>query len=70
VPEGQLDSYGDVNCGGLRYSVGSSCRPHLNDVNGVTMASPVDDGATAQFYQFPCHQGDWAIIHAAKTPFR
>ncbi len=63
---GANDSFGDVGCGGLHYPVGSSCRPHLIDVNGMPITSTVG-GASAQFFQFPCYQGDWSIIHAATT---
>ncbi len=70
---GANDYFGDRNCGGLHYPVGattstggSSCRPHVIEVNGVAMTTQIA-GATAQYYQFPCYQGDWSIIHAAHT---
>jgi len=56
------DHYGDTTCGGVHYPVGSSCRPHLIDVNGVPM-SP----AGAKYYQFPCYPTAWSYIHAATT---
>ena len=56
------DHYGDTTCGGVRYSVGSSCRPHLIDVNGV----PISSGG-AKYYQFPCYPTAWSYIHAATT---
>jgi hypothetical protein len=42
--------------------VGSSCRPHLIDVNGIPMSS-----AGAKYYQFPCYSTAWSFIHAATT---
>jgi hypothetical protein len=63
---GENDGYGDTECGGVRYAVGSSCRPHLIDVNGVSMSSS-EDGQTAPIYQFPCYPGAWSILHGATT---
>jgi hypothetical protein len=57
------DHYGDTKCGGVKYSVGSSCRPHLIDVNGVAMST----SAGAKYYQFPCFATAWSLIHAATT---
>jgi hypothetical protein len=57
------DHYGDTKCGGVKYSVGSSCRPHLIDINGVPMSS----SAGAKYYQFPCYPTAWSLIHAATT---
>jgi hypothetical protein len=57
------DHYGDTKCGGVKYSVGSSCRPHLIDVNGV----PISSSAGAKYYQFPCYPTAWSLIHAATT---
>jgi hypothetical protein len=57
------DHYGDTKCGGVKYSVGSSCRPHLIDVNGV----PISSNAGAKYYQFPCYPTAWSLIHAATT---
>ena len=57
------DHYGDTKCGGVKYSVGSSCRPHLIDVNGV----PMSTSAGAKYYQFPCYATAWSLIHAATT---
>lgn len=59
---GLNDHYGDTTCGGVHYTVGSSCRPHLIDVNGVPMSS-----AGAKYYQFPCYSTAWSYIHAATT---
>jgi hypothetical protein len=63
---GLNSSYGDAHCGGVHYAVGSSCRPHLIDVNGVPMSSTVA-GQTATIYQFPCYPGAWSIVHGATT---
>jgi hypothetical protein len=63
---GLNDHYGDNNCGGVHYSVGSSCRPHLIDVNGTPMSATVG-GQKALFYQFPCYAGAWSIVHGATT---
>jgi hypothetical protein len=65
---GSKDTFGDANCGGLRYSVPNyaGCRPHLIDVNGTTVSSTVN-GAVAPFFQFPCYSTAWAVIHAATT---
>jgi hypothetical protein len=60
---GLNDHYGDTSCGGVKYAVGSSCRPHLIDVNGVPMSS----SAGAKYYQFPCYATAWSLIHAATT---
>jgi hypothetical protein len=59
---GLNDHYGDTKCGGVHYTVGSSCRPHLIDVNGIPMSS-----AGAKYYQFPCYSTAWSFIHAATT---
>jgi hypothetical protein len=67
---GGSDTYGDTNCGGLNYKNLPSaigCRPHLIDVNGVTVTAPASGGGTAQFYQFPCYSTAWAVINAATT---
>ncbi len=63
---GENNSYGDTACGGLHYAVGSSCRPHLIDVNGVPVAAETD-GQTALIYQFPCYAGAWSMVHGATT---
>jgi hypothetical protein len=63
---GENNSYGDTACGGVHYAVGSSCRPHLIDVNGVSMAGAVD-GQAALIYQLPCYSGAWSILHGATT---
>jgi hypothetical protein len=63
---GENNSYGDTACGGVQYNVGSSCRPHLIDVNGVPMSSTVQ-GQAAMIYQFPCYPGAWSILHGATT---
>ena len=63
---GENNSYGDTACGGLHYSVGSSCRPHLIDVNGMPMSAETD-GQAALIYQFPCYAGAWSIVHGATT---
>ncbi|MES1166277.1 MAG: hypothetical protein ABUR63_10990, partial [Verrucomicrobiota bacterium] len=65
---GASDVYGDVNCGGLHYSVpnGIGCRPHLIDVNGAAVTGTVN-GSSAQFFQFPCYSTAWAVIHAVNT---
>ena len=59
---GLNDHYGDTKCGGVHYPVGSSCRPHLIDVNGVPMSS-----AGAKYFQFPCYSTAWTYIHATTT---
>jgi hypothetical protein len=65
---GASDTFGDVNCGGLHYSVPkyAGCRPHLIDVNGTAVSGTVN-GAVALFFQFPCYSSAWAVIHAATT---
>jgi hypothetical protein len=63
---GENNSFGDAACGGVKYTVGSSCRPHLIDVNGVPMSSTLD-GQVALIYQFPCYSGAWSILHGATT---
>jgi len=63
---GENNSYGDTACGGVHYDVGTSCRPHLIDVNGVSMSASVG-GETASIYQFPCYSGGWSIVHGATT---
>ncbi|MDP9149834.1 MAG: hypothetical protein M3O36_07860, partial [Myxococcota bacterium] len=63
---GLNDFFGDKACGGVHYSVGTSCRPHLIDVNGAPMSSSVG-GQTALFFQFPCYPGAWSILHASTT---
>jgi len=63
---GENNSYGDTACGGLHYAVGSSCRPHLIDVNGVPVSAETD-GQAALIYQFPCYAGAWSIVHGVTT---
>jgi hypothetical protein len=65
---GASDVFGDTTCGGLHYALPNAigCRPHIIDVNGVTVSSTIN-GATAQFYQFPCYSTPWSNIHAANT---
>ena len=66
--DGKANVYGDTACGGLDYNtgVGSGCRPHLIDVNGVPMSGTVA-GESARYYQFPCYTTNWSVIHGATT---
>jgi hypothetical protein len=65
---GHADVFGDAKCGGLDYGTGAGtgCRPHLIDVNGVSMSSTVA-GKTALYYQFPCYTAPWSTLHGATT---
>ncbi len=64
---GESNSFGDTACGGLHYDAGTSCRPHLIDVNGVAVSAATTDGAVASVFQFPCYAGLWSVVHAATT---
>jgi hypothetical protein len=65
---GGSDTYGDANCGGVRYDTaagnGQLCRPHMISVNGVQMSSTIN-GQTAVYYEFPAYASSWSIVHGA-----
>jgi hypothetical protein len=65
---GGSDTYGDANCGGVRYDTaagdGQLCRPHMISVNGVRMSSTIG-GQTAVYYEFPAYASSWSIVHGA-----